>query len=51
MMPITAFCAGLAALWLLSLTGKVTGLCRERGMSLGHGGDEDPARGLADLLS
>ncbi|HUF56751.1 MAG TPA: MAPEG family protein [Thermohalobaculum sp.] len=41
MLPITAFYAGLAALWLIYLSGRVIGLRRSRRASLGDGGHDD----------
>ena len=47
MLPITAFYAGLAALWLLYLGGTVIRLRRSRGVSLGDGGHDDLAHARA----
>lgn len=47
MLPITAFYAGLAALWLIYLSGRVIGLRRSRRASLGDGGHDDLAHARA----
>ena len=47
MLPITAFYAGLAALWLIVLTAAVIRLRRARGVSLGDGGHDDLAHARA----
>ncbi len=47
MLPITAFYAGLAALWLLWLTAAVVRLRRARRVSLGDGGNDDLAHARA----
>lgn len=47
MLPITAFYAGLAALWLIFLSGTVIRLRRGRRVSLGDGGHDDLAHAQA----
>lgn len=47
MLPITAFYAGLAGLWLIFLAGSVIRLRNIRRVSLGDGGDDDLAHARA----